>query len=208
MIKNVLFDIGSVLVVGDPEATAREFALYSDRPKERFGTEHVFLADIQPAFERGEISAEQYYQAFVGVSGCRVSFRHFSIIWAKHFVEIPPMIRLGQRLARNLKVFFLSNTNPLHIPALYKLFPSLLFFHDQALSYQLGALKPDRAFYERALEKFGIKPRECLFVDDLADNVDTARDFGMRSIHHLDPANTASSIYAVLKESGIRLEQN
>ena len=198
MIKNILFDIGSVLVVGDPEATAREFALYSSMPKELFGTEHVFLPEIQPAFERGEVSARQYYEAFLEVSRCRVSFRHFAIIWAKHFVEIPPMIRLGQRLARSLRIYFLSNTNPLHIPALYKLFPTLLFHHGEVLSYELGALKPERAFYDRALEKLGLGARECLFVDDLVDNVAAARDFGLRSIHHLDPVQTASDIFAAL----------
>jgi len=198
LIKNILFDIGYVLVEGDPEATVREFSLYSTGPQEDFRAEQVFLPDIQPAFERGEITSEQYYQAFLEVSGCRLSFRHFAVIWAKYYLEIRPMVRLGRELARRFRVFFLSNTNPLHIPVLYNLFPGLLFFHGQALSYQLGVLKPELGFYERALEKLALEPRECLFIDDQEDNVAAARDFGLRSILHLDPEQTASSIYAAL----------
>ena len=101
MIENILCDIGSVLVVGDQEATVREFSFYSRMPAEQFGREHVFLPHLQPTFERGKVSAEQYYREFLDISGCRLSFRHFAIIWAKHFVEVQPMIRLGHRLARN-----------------------------------------------------------------------------------------------------------
>ncbi|MBN2288723.1 MAG: HAD family phosphatase [Candidatus Glassbacteria bacterium] len=202
MIKNILFDIGSVLVLGDPAATAAEFALYSDIPADRFTAGQVFLPGVQLAFERGEVSAEQYYRAFLETSRCRVSFRHFSVIWAKHFVEIPQMTRLGRELAGSLKVFFLSNTNPLHIPALYHLFPGLLFFHGQALSYELGVLKPEPAFYQRALEKLELDPGECLFVDDLADNVAAARQVGMQALRHLDPGRTASGIREVLERQG------
>jgi glucose-1-phosphatase len=208
MIKNILFDIGSVLVEGDQEATAREYRLYSTKPKEQFSIEQVFIPGVQHAFERGEISPEQYYQSFLEHSGCRISFRHFAIIWAKHFVTIPSMILMGQKLARNLKVYFLSNTNPLHIPVLYHIFPNLLFFHGQALSYELGAMKPDPAFFQRALEKLDLDPAECLYIDDQARNVAGAKEFGLRSIHHLDPEQTASNIYTALKESGISIEKS
>ena len=208
MIKNILFDIGWVLVEGDKEATAREYQLYSAKPKEQFGIEDVFIPGVQHAFERGEINPEQYYQNFLEHSGCRISFRHFAIIWAKHFVEIQSMISLGQKLARNLKVYFLSNTNPLHIPVLYNYFPTLLFFHDQALSYELGAMKPDREFFQLALEKLKLDPAECLYIDDNANNVAGARDFGLCSIHHQDPEQTTASVFNALKESGVTLEES
>jgi len=192
------------MVLGDPEATAREFAFYSETiPPEKFTKERVFIPQIQPKMERGEMTPWQYYEHFLLASGCRISFRHFGIIWAKYFIEIEPMITFGRTLSREFKVYFLSNANPLHIPVLYTLFPSLLFFHGDAISYELGALKPESAFFERALAKLGLAADECLFIDDLAANVETARKLGIRSIQHLDPEETKSRITAELDKPAI-----
>ncbi|MEA2062944.1 MAG: HAD family phosphatase [Gemmatimonadota bacterium] len=197
-IKNILFDIGHVLLSFYPEAAAREFAVYSSRPADRFGPEHVFLPEILHSFERGQISSEQYYEAFIQESGCRMSFRHFSILWCKHFSLIRPMVELGRKLSRKYSIYFFSDTSPLHVPPLYHLFPALLFFHGQALSYELGAMKPEREFFQLACERLGLDPAECLFIDDQPANVDVARDFGIRSIHHRDPEQSASGILAAL----------
>lgn len=139
MIKNILFDIGSVLLLFDREATVREFSYYSETiPQENFTAEHVFLPEFCPGMETGEISPCEYYERFRKVSGCRVSFRHFSLIWARYFTDSRPMIALGRSLSCRFRVYFLSNTDPLHIPMLYSRFPDLLFFHGQALSYESG----------------------------------------------------------------------
>jgi FMN phosphatase YigB (HAD superfamily) len=156
--------------------------------------------------ETGEISPGQYYERFTKVSGCRISFRHFSLIWARYFTDSRPMIELGRSLSCNFRIYFLSNTDPLHIPVLYSRFPNALFSHGQALSYELGALKPDRSFFERALAKFALKPSECLFIDDQAQNVEAARDFGMRTIQHFDPRQTKAEIIAEFERDGISLE--
>jgi len=207
MIKNILFDIGSVLLLFDREATVREFSYYSETiPQENFTAEHVFLPEFCPGMETGEISPCEYYERFRKVSGCRVSFRHFSLIWARYFTDSRPMIALGRSLSRRFRVYFLSNTDPLHIPMLYSRFPDLLFFHGQALSYELGVLKPERSFFERALAKFALKPSECLFIDDQPQNVEAARKLGMRSIHHFNPAQTRAEIIAGFERDGISLE--
>ena len=116
------------------------------------------------------------------------------------------MIALGRALSQHFNIFFLSNTDPLHIPVLYDHFPDLLFFHGEALSYQLGALKPEAAFYERALEKFSLNPGECLFIDDLAENVTAARQLGLRSIRHTTPAETKSAVLSELEREGFSLD--
>ena len=207
MIKNILFDIGSVLLLFDREATVREFSYYSETiPQQKFTAEHVFLTELWLKMETGEISPGQYYERFKKVSGCRVSFRHFSLIWARYFTDSRPMVELGRSLARNFRIYFLSNTDPLHIPVLYSRFPNVLFFHGQALSYELGALKPERLFFERALARFGLEPSECLFIDDQAQNVEAARDFGMRTIQHFDPGQTRAEILAGFERDGISLE--
>ena len=207
MIKNILFDIGSVLLLFDRGATIREFSYYSETiPQENFTAEHVFLPEIWHRMETGEISPREYYEKFKKVSGCRISFRHFSLIWARYFTDSWPMIALGRNLSRRFRIYFLSNTDPLHIPVLYSRFPNLLFFNGQALSYELGVLKPEQSFFERALAKFALKPSECLFIDDQAQNMEAARKHGMRSIQHFNPEQTRVEIIAEFERDGISLE--
>jgi len=207
MIKNILFDIGSVLLLFDREATVREFSYYSETiPEQEFTAEHVFLPELWLGMETGEISPCQYYERFKEISGCRISFRHFSLIWAGYFTDSRPMISLGRTLSRSFMIYFLSNTDPLHIPVLYSRFPDALFFHGQALSYDLGVLKPEPEFFERALAKFALKPSECLFIDDQYQNVQTARDLGMRAIRHFSPEQSRAEIITELERDGICLE--
>ena len=207
MIKNILFDIGSVLLLFDRGATIREFSYYSETiPQENFTAEHVFLPEIWHRMETGEISPREYYEKFKKVSGCRISFRHFSLIWARYFTDSRAMIELGRSLSSNFRIYFLSNTDPLHIPVLYSRFPNVLFSHGQALSYELGVLKPERSFFERALAKFALKPSECLFIDDLARNVEAAQRFGMRTIQHFSPEQTRAEIQAEFERDGISQE--
>ena len=203
MIRNILFDIGSVLLLFDQEAAVREFSYYSETiPQQEFTAGHVFLPEFRIRMEAGEISPVEYYERFKRISGCRISFRHFSLIWSRYFSGSRSMIALGRNLSRRFMVYFLSNTDPLHIPVLYSRFPEMLFFHGQALSYELGALKPGLEFFERALAKFDLQPSECLFIDDQAPNVQAARKFGLRSIQHFSPQQTEAEIFAELARDG------
>src|ERR1035441_6325516 len=49
-------------------------------------------------------------------------------------------------------------------------------------SYQLRVAKPDATIYRYALERLGTRPGETLFLDDKAENVDTAVALGMRGL--------------------------
>ena len=47
-------------------------------------------------------------------------------------------------------------------------------------------LKPEKRIYQRLFDKFGLKPEECLFVDDLARNIEGAEAAGMQGYCHAD----------------------
>ncbi|RKY58725.1 MAG: hypothetical protein DRP96_08020 [Candidatus Neomarinimicrobiota bacterium] len=78
-------------------------------------------------------------------------------------------------------MILLSNTNDLHIRAVRLKTDILNEFDDLVLSYQVGTRKPDKAIYQKALNIAGQSPENCLFIDDLPENVRAARDVGIRS---------------------------
>lgn len=85
----------------------------------------------------------------------------------------------------------LSNTNALHVPHFERLLkeqagiPGMHHLFDKVYySYVLGMRKPDREIYEHVIRDSGIDPAETLFIDDLKENTDAARELGFR-VHQL-----------------------
>jgi putative hydrolase of the HAD superfamily len=73
-------------------------------------------------------------------------------------------------------------------------------FDVAVVSGQVGLRKPDPAIYELALERVGVPPEHCAFVDDLDRNVEVARELGMYGVHHVgDDAATADALTAFLE---------
>lgn len=75
-------------------------------------------------------------------------------------------------------------------------------FDGVVISAELGVRKPDRRIYEAGARAIGCEAAECVFVDDLAFNLDAARELGMRVIHHLDADSTIGELEGLF---GLRL---
>ena len=65
------------------------------------------------------------------------------------------------------------------------------------LSGEVGVIKPDPRIYAIACERFGVDPADAVFVDDRADNVDSARRFGLRSIQFTDSVRLRAELSAL-----------
>ena len=66
------------------------------------------------------------------------------------------------------------------------------------ISAEEGFAKPDREIYEITLRKLGSEPQECVFVDDLQENIQAARALGMTGIQHIENESTIRQLNAVL----------
>ena len=93
---------------------------------------------------------------------------------------------LDQLKAAGLRLVLLSNTNVAHISFIKKRFDVLTRFDDCVLSYQVGAMKPDPPIYEVALQAIQCDPRECFYTDDIVENVERARGFGLQAEVFID----------------------
>ena len=184
-IKNVMFDLGVVLVHLDYGPAIRRCLPLCD--PDRIGHSEQFLSllgrtPLVDAYERGEMSAREFFQHFVEQTGFRGDFDTFADIWRDIFQENTPMVDLGQELARTYPVYFMSNASDLHVPWVFDRFPRLRFHKDCAVSWELRAGKPDPTFYERALARFGVAAQESLFIDDRPENVESALQMGFQAI--------------------------
>jgi putative hydrolase of the HAD superfamily len=85
-------------------------------------------------------------------------------------------------LQSRYRLIIVSNTNQLHFEMLRNTYVIFEYFYGYILSYQVRAMKPDPAFYAAALDMAGCLPHECIFIDDLPENVDGAKVAGFDGI--------------------------
>jgi epoxide hydrolase-like predicted phosphatase len=67
-------------------------------------------------------------------------------------------------------------------------------FDGVVISGAEGFRKPDPRMYELGARRIGVAPEECVFVDDLAFNLDPARELGMAVVHHTSAATTLAEL--------------
>jgi putative hydrolase of the HAD superfamily len=109
------------------------------------------------------------------------------------------LVVLAKKLRKNgYLVPVLSNVNPITVRfnkarGWYDVFSHLI------LSCEVGAAKPEKKIYRIALQKIGMSPRECVFIDDHLTCIKTARDMGMRAILFRSPRQVMTE----LKKCGV-----
>ena len=124
-------------------------------------------------------------------------------IWSEVFFENEKMIKLAEKLHPHYQLYIFSNTDEIHFPYIWKNFPALhTFGQNLMLSYELGAVKPEKEAYDKALKKFNLKPEECIFIDDRPINIQTALEIGMQGIVHRSPEETTNELAKILKLNG------
>jgi len=125
----------------------------------------------------------------------------FCYIYSEIFSINYDVVELLERLKQNYRLFLLSNTNPVHKKYGYENFKFLRHFEKLFLSHEIGHVKPEPEIY-RAVEKYsGLKPEEHLFIDDIMDYAEGARNCGWKSIRFINYSDLIDN----LKNLGIMI---
>ena len=102
---------------------------------------------------------------------------------------IPGMSELVTELAKSgRELYAISNFNGEVWPATMDAFPMLNCFEDIGISSFVGVCKPDPRIFAVALRRFGVAAGDCLFIDDVAANVDGAKAAGIAAVQFTSAA--------------------
>ena len=193
MIKNVIFDLGKVLIEFDFNGFYT--ALGHDPAKRTLDEANGPIL----LFEAGKISKAIFFEEIKKIYGFDLSLKDFEILWCSVFSEVKEMIELAKQVSEKYDVYILSNTDEIHFPYIWKNFPELHFFgRNLMLSYELNSVKPEMEIFKNAIEKFNLIPTECVFIDDHQVNVNVAEEFGMKGIIHQSYFNTKEKLVKIL----------
>lgn len=206
MIKNLIFDLGGVIITLAPEEALRRFKnLGLENAEEQMDI--YTQTGIFGQLEEGKISAEKFREELSRQVGREVTYDECRHAWLGYVKEVPQRnLDVLQRLrSEGYRLILLSNTNPFMMswvrsPEFDGHGHSIDYYMDACyLSYQLGVMKPSTQFFHEVLMAEKIMASESLFLDDGARNVATASQMGMRTYCPENGADWTSKIYEYLK---------
>lgn len=199
MIKWVISDLGNVLIRFDNNIFYKHIAEFTPFTADEIGRRAQTHLDLGRVFESGKISVDEFFLRAARILQARISQEEFLRIYSDIFALDMPVVELLQKLGLNYKLMILSNTDEARFGFIKNTFPQIHFFHKFMLSYQLGYVKPQPQIFQAALAQAGLQPSECVFIDDLSENVTTAAELGIRSILFRD----RSQLENELRELGL-----
>lgn len=185
-IKNIIFDLGGVLLNLDFAKTFRAFEALGVK---EFAT-YFAQSHSNPLFaqlEKGEISPVDFYRQFRLTTGVDASNEEIAHAWNAMLLDFrtTSMAYLKQ-IGGQYRVFLLSNTNQIHLEAFraihYHQFGHNGFddhFEKAWYSHELGLRKPDVECYTTVMQHHALTGTETLFVDDTAINITGAEKAGL-----------------------------
>lgn len=184
-IKNIVFDLGGVLVDIDIERAKQAFQrLKMPQIAELIDAYHP--AAIFAHLERGEITFHETCEEIRRTTGrTDVSDEQIARAYTSMVIDVPEaktdLIDVLRR--RGFRTYVLSNNNPASMAVIHGLFarsgrPMEAYFDGMYISCEMGELKPSEAIFRQMIADSGMRPEESLFIDDAQKNVDVAHSLG------------------------------
>lgn len=194
----IIFDLGNTLIKFDHNISAKKLAtLFSiDQEKVRM---LFFDSDLTRLFEKGLVSAKEFYEKVTGLLGIKIPYKDFVSIWNDIFWEDKDACDIARELKNGHRLFLLSNVNRLHYEYIEKKFDIIKIFDEAILSFAVGAMKPEALMFEDAVKRAGGDKSQVLYIDDREDLIKKAFEFGIESIRF----EGADKLKEALKEKGV-----
>lgn len=190
-IKNVIFDLGGVIIDLDIPATLQAFSRLSGKSHDQI-TAIFHSAPEFLLFETGEVDDQQFRDFVRRAFELTASDEQIDFCWNAMLVGIPQdKLKLIAGLKGGFRTFLLSNTNSIHLKHIndVTLRESTgendldQYFHRAYYSHQMGLRKPDTGIYQRVLDENGLRADETLFLDDNLSNVEAANRLGIQTVY-------------------------
>lgn len=189
-IKNIIFDLGGVILNIDFKQTELAFA------KLGIGNFNAYytLQTSVPLFydlEVGSITPEMFYNKLREILELPLKDEEIKNAWNALLLDFPPeRIEWLKKIKNKYHTYLLSNTNQIHYDAFMQLYKEQIgngtlndCFIKTYYSHEIKLRKPSKECFEFVLQKENLIAAETLFIDDLLPNIEGAKQAGLKTIY-------------------------
>jgi len=179
MIKNIVFDMGNVIIRFDRDAFIDRFGVSEE--DRRILLREIFLSPEWVMMDRGTLTDEQAADILCPrvPEHLRDIARKLIGFWDRPILEVEGIEPLIEELkGKGYGIYLLSNAS-CRQPDYWQRVPAARFFDGTLISYSVKLVKPMPEIYEKFFEKFSLKREECFFIDDSPANIEASLYVGM-----------------------------
>jgi putative hydrolase of the HAD superfamily len=188
-IKNIIFDYGNVIFMLDFQKLKDGWNSIAISGPDAFFS-HGVQHPIFDAFDRGQVSAGEFRQFIREKSGkSDLTDEEIDAAWNALLLGVDKGTHEAlAELNKKYRTFLLSNINPIHYDFIMDYLKKEFgfegndhLFEKTYYSHLVGMRKPDKAIFEKVLHENNLKPEETLFIDDIAANLEAAKELGIQT---------------------------
>ena len=184
----IVFDLGGVLVDWNPRYLFRKI-FSGDETKTEWFLSKICTGEWNATLDTGVSFEEHARQLTERFPEYRSEIQAWHDRWEEMFNgPIHGTLEIFNELKKSgHRIYALTNWSRQTWPRGMKLFPFFREFDGHVVSGQEGFKKPDRRIFEVLLARYDLKPKDCLFIDDVPANVEAAGKLGMIAIQFRTP---------------------
>jgi len=182
--KTILFDFGNVIAFFDHQRAVRQLVQYTPLTAAEL-TAELYNGQLEDDYEAGKLNTAEYFAIGKREAKLTCSQEEFLAAFVDIFTGNPEVCELIPRLKTIYRLVLASNTNEAHFAKYTEQFDDVLRYFDHLCPSQLAKVrKPNAGYFEYCQQFVAAEPGECVFVDDMAVNVEAARKFGWKAIQY------------------------
>ncbi len=187
--KVFAFDLGNVVFKFDYNIALRSLAPHMKSSAKEVIVD-LYENDFGIPFEKGLITADDFYLSFKEKFGLSLEQEQFNKIWCEIFFLQKEMIELIKKIKQKYPIYLISNICQLHYDHLSLNHPDVFgHFNELILSFKVKSVKPELLIYKNLKNIAGVNFEDIIYVDDRDDLIKEASKLKIKSILFTDHPN-------------------
>lgn len=197
IIKNIIFDLGGVILLDKPNAVLKEI---NDNSNTFDELNHFF--DNWENLNLGEETLEEKFYQCNFSKEIENKYKDILLNYYKYRKINKELIRLINKLKKNnYRIYILSDNNKESFQY-YKNHELFKNIDEWILSCEYNTCKCDGKLFDILIKKFNLNPRECYFIDDNIDNINESIKHGIKG-YVFNEKDSINNLYNAMKNNGI-----
>jgi len=180
-ITNIIFDWGGVLTVG--KHTDNVIRILEKKYGAKINGKEPLIGSYMDKIDQNKLTFKQFVAQVNERFGISLTVEEMRQVFKDAIISNKPVIELAKQLGKKYRVSMLSNNSKPTVALLRRFHNKMLaLFEKKYFSCEIGMYKPQRKIYKLVLRQLKVEPENCIFIDDVIENIDAAKKLGINAI--------------------------